>query len=75
MVCPSEAEARWPRFGLVVVATTSRRYNKDQMIRPLVCFLTNFGDKMLLLSENIFPFVVFLKNHQQKTLLTRKIKN
>jgi hypothetical protein len=35
MVCPSEAEARWPRFGLVVVATTSRRYNKDQMIRPL----------------------------------------
>jgi hypothetical protein len=41
MVCPpaaatSEAEARWPRFGLVVVATTSRRDNKDQMIRPLV---------------------------------------
>jgi hypothetical protein len=38
MVCPpatSEAEARWPRFGLVVVATTSRRDNKDQMIRPL----------------------------------------
>jgi hypothetical protein len=37
MVCPpatSEAEARWPRFGLVVVATTSRRDNKDQMIRP-----------------------------------------
>jgi hypothetical protein len=32
----SEAEARWPRFGLVVVATTSRRGNKDQMIRPLV---------------------------------------
>jgi hypothetical protein len=39
MVCPSatsEAEARWPRFGSVVVATTSRRDNKDQMIRPLV---------------------------------------
>jgi hypothetical protein len=39
MVCPpatSEAEARWPRFGLVVVVTTSRRDNKDQMIRPLV---------------------------------------
>jgi hypothetical protein len=38
MVCPpttSEAEARWPRFGLVVVAATSRRDNKDQMIRPL----------------------------------------
>jgi hypothetical protein len=31
----SEAGARWPRFGLVVVATTGRRYNKDQMIRPL----------------------------------------
>jgi hypothetical protein len=44
MVCPSatsEAEARWPRFGLVVVATTSRRDNKDQMIRPL-------DDNMLL---------------------------
>jgi hypothetical protein len=42
MVCPpatSEAEARWPRFGLVVDATTSRRDNKDQMIRPYVCHL------------------------------------
>jgi hypothetical protein len=40
MVCSSatsEAEARWPRFGLVVVATTSRRDNKVQMIRPLKC--------------------------------------
>jgi hypothetical protein len=40
MVCPpatSEAEARWPRFGLVVVATTSRRDYLDQMIRPIVC--------------------------------------
>jgi hypothetical protein len=39
MVCPpatSEAKARWPIFGLVVVATTSRRDNKDQMIRALV---------------------------------------
>jgi hypothetical protein len=38
MVCPSatsETEARWPIFGLVVVATTSRRDNKDQMIRPI----------------------------------------
>jgi hypothetical protein len=38
MVCPpatSEAEAKWPRFGLVVVATTSRRDYLDQMIRPL----------------------------------------
>jgi hypothetical protein len=34
-----EAEARWPRFGLVVVATTSRRDDKDQMIRPIVCQL------------------------------------
>jgi hypothetical protein len=38
MVCPSatsEAGARGPRFGLVVATTTSRRDNKDQMIRPL----------------------------------------
>jgi hypothetical protein len=37
MVCPpttSEAEVRWPRFGLVVVATYSPCDNKDQMIRP-----------------------------------------
>jgi hypothetical protein len=41
MVCPpatSEAGARWTRFGLVVVATTSRRDNKVQMIRPNVLF-------------------------------------
>jgi hypothetical protein len=31
----SEARASWPRFCLVVVATTSRRDNKVQMIRPL----------------------------------------
>jgi hypothetical protein len=40
MVCPpatSEAEAIWPKCGLVVVATYSRRDNKDQMIRPQVC--------------------------------------
>jgi hypothetical protein len=30
----SEAGARWPKFGLVVVATTCRRDNKVQMIRP-----------------------------------------
>jgi hypothetical protein len=39
MVCPpatSEAEARWSRFGLVVIATTSRRDNKVQMIRPYI---------------------------------------
>jgi hypothetical protein len=37
MICPpatSEAGARWPRLGLVVVATTSCRDNKVQMIRP-----------------------------------------
>jgi hypothetical protein len=37
IVCPpatSEAGARWPRRGLVVVATTSCRDNKVQMIRP-----------------------------------------
>jgi hypothetical protein len=37
MVCSpatSEAGARWPRIGLVVVATTSCRDNKVQMIRP-----------------------------------------
>jgi hypothetical protein len=26
----SETGGRWPRFGLVVVTTTSRRDNKDQ---------------------------------------------
>jgi hypothetical protein len=38
MVCPpatSEAGARCPRFGLVVVATTSCCDNKVQMIRPV----------------------------------------
>jgi hypothetical protein len=42
MVCPpatSEAEARWPRFGLVVDATTGRRDNKDQMIRLFIGYL------------------------------------
>jgi hypothetical protein len=37
MVCPpatSEAGARWPRRGVVVVVTTSCRDNKVQMIRP-----------------------------------------
>jgi hypothetical protein len=39
IVCPSatsEAGARGPRFGLAVATTTSRRDNKDQMIRPLL---------------------------------------
>jgi hypothetical protein len=39
MVClplTSEAGARWPRRGLVVDATTNRRDNKVQMIRPIV---------------------------------------
>jgi hypothetical protein len=52
MVCPpatSEAEARWPRFGLVVDATTSRRDNKDQMIRPLISYLKkNMKHKKLI---------------------------
>jgi hypothetical protein len=42
MVClpaTSEAEARWPRFGLVVVATNSRRDYLDQMIRPLMALI------------------------------------
>jgi hypothetical protein len=30
----SEAGSSWLRIGLVVVATTSRRDNKVQMIRP-----------------------------------------
>jgi hypothetical protein len=30
----SEAGARWPIFSLVVATTSSRRDNKDQMIRP-----------------------------------------
>jgi hypothetical protein len=42
-LCPatSEAGARWPISGLVVVATTSCRDNKIQMIRPLVQMQTN----------------------------------
>jgi hypothetical protein len=35
----SEAGARWPRFGLVVVAKTSRCDNKVQMIRPQIMIL------------------------------------
>jgi hypothetical protein len=44
MVCPpatSEAGARWPRRGLVVVATTSCRDNKVHMIRPIYVLLYN----------------------------------
>jgi hypothetical protein len=41
-LCPatSEAGARRPRFGLVVIATASRRDNKVQMIRPLMEYFT-----------------------------------
>jgi hypothetical protein len=39
----SEAGARWPRFGLVVVATNSRRDYLDQMIRPLYGATTTTG--------------------------------
>jgi hypothetical protein len=57
MVCPSatsEAEARWPRFGLVVVATTSRRDNKDQMIRPYSTQGTeNVQANLAMLQKNI----------------------
>jgi hypothetical protein len=61
----SEAEARWPRFGLVVVATTSRRDYLDQMIRPIMIAtmvvvawlywdysLHNFPTTTLVQSEN-----------------------
>jgi hypothetical protein len=55
MVYPSatsKAEARWLRFGLVVVATTSRRDNKDQMIRPLLLLslLTSASTERVLAS-------------------------
>jgi hypothetical protein len=46
MVCPpatSEAGARWQRFSLVVVATTSCCDNKVQMIRPLDNKGQNYG--------------------------------
>jgi hypothetical protein len=33
----SKAGARWPRFSLIVIATTSCRDNKVQMIRPQEC--------------------------------------
>jgi hypothetical protein len=52
MVCfpaTSEAGARWSRFGLVVVATTNRRDNKVQMIRPIVAA----QDKMYRMAANI----------------------
>jgi hypothetical protein len=45
----SEAKTRCPRFGLVVVATTSRRDDKDQMIRPL----DNFFFKNFKNFENV----------------------
>jgi hypothetical protein len=42
-IATSEAGARWPRFGLVVVATTSCRDNTVQMIRPYVQLLWSSG--------------------------------
>jgi hypothetical protein len=42
----SEAGARWRRFGLVGVATTSCRDNKVQMIRPLVLLMGVMGSSV-----------------------------
>jgi hypothetical protein len=56
MVCPpttSEAGARWPRIGFVVVATTSRRDNKVQMIRPLELVL---AEKVTLFAFKALSF-------------------
>jgi hypothetical protein len=62
MVCPpatSEAEARWPRFGLVVVATTSRRDYLDQMIRPINCKFDDFGPiYLMVISKQNFKLLV-----------------
>jgi hypothetical protein len=58
MVCPpatSEAGARWPRFGLIVVATTSRRDNKVQMIRPIELL------HVLTTKWFQFPFLIIIK--------------
>jgi hypothetical protein len=62
MVCPpatSEAEARWPRFGLVVVATNSRRDYLDQMIRPIVCHMFCYLEKKARKFER--PVSIILK--------------
>jgi hypothetical protein len=60
VVCPhatSEAEARWPIFGLVVVATTSRRDNNDQMIRPLkMIFPVKIGLCAILAAHTMVHF-------------------
>jgi hypothetical protein len=48
----SEAGARWPGFGLVVVATTSCRNNKVQMIRPLELYKLQ-GKKNIIGSTRI----------------------
>jgi hypothetical protein len=66
MVCPpatSEDEARWPRFGLVVVATTSRRDNKDQMIRPFI----------IIFSVNVFQNHAIFPTQQRKSVFSRAI--
>jgi hypothetical protein len=69
MYCPpatSEAEARWPRFGLVVVATTSRRNNKDQMIRPyMLLFITdNFKESQAYFRIYLYTRIFF---HETKS--------
>jgi hypothetical protein len=81
MVCPSatsEAEARWPRFGLVVVATTCRR-DKNQMIRPLVVvtnLLTSNNDHMIRaimsLSQNQYIYKLFGKKIVNAKLVMQK---
>jgi hypothetical protein len=53
----TEAGARWPRFGLVVVATTSCRDNKVQMIRSLVVLS---GTKWYDFLDGGFRFTFFL---------------
>jgi hypothetical protein len=77
MVCPpatSEAGARWPRFGLVVATTTSRRDNKDQMIRPMAIVYTVFNNNsilshlmynkdLLLACAALQPFLVVYMTH------------
>jgi hypothetical protein len=55
MVClpaTSEAGVRWPRIGLVVVATTSRRDSKVQMIRPQMSYFLNVNCRYLVIVFN-----------------------
>jgi hypothetical protein len=52
--------ARWPRFCVVAVATTSRRDNKVQMIRPIVVATTRtrWLDPMTLVTLLYFGHLV-----------------